>query len=211
MKIDFKKIPKKYIALVLVVLGYYIWTIPPAEVRPIIAASKIVKAEYEQNIKQAMLDGKEKVYLKDMINSVKWDKVYSYSYDSDPYENSREMLHKITGKDYPISDSFDSNDELEESIIFMYKNDIVAFIVRNDGSFINLTNYKISAGNFIDNIGFPNCKKCDGKLIFYGSFAWQNGYRTCSLEQADDKNAKPQKCSLDEIETNECCVKYIGE
>ena len=218
MKIGFTKIKKKYVVLAVAIFGYYVWTISPAKVREILRNSDIVAQEYENGIKQAMIDGKKEIYLRDIVKSVKWDNVYSYSYDFDHYENSREMLHKIIGRDYPELNFLIANDEFEESIIFVYKGDITAVVTRNKNSFIELIKYFIFGRNFIDEIGFPKCEKCNGKLVFYKSFEWQGSHKTCSSEQAINKTAELQKCSSSDIEKNECdieknecCIEYIGD
>jgi hypothetical protein len=92
-------------------------------VRPIIAASEKVAKQYERGIIEALEQGKNEIYLKDIVTSVSWDSICIYG----GYEDPRLLLKNSTQSDHPLLQYFGDNKENQDSLIFLKGGQIVAF------------------------------------------------------------------------------------
>jgi hypothetical protein len=119
-----KKLLKILVGVGLAWGAYAIWTYPPAEVRPILEASEKVAAQYEHGMDEAFEQGKDVVYLRDIVTAVPWDKVCGMG----GYEHPRELLASNGEGDYPELDYFGSNSENEGALIFIKEDKVVALV-----------------------------------------------------------------------------------
>ena len=208
MKIGFTKIKKKYIVLALLITWFNWKFIPPQEIVPLMEASDKIKQEYEAAVKQAMLSGQKEIFLKDIITTIKWNKIYVFG----GYSNPVESLRYETGVKYPILEWFGDNDEDEGTVAFLNNDELVAFCKSNSGIY--------HCGQFIS-----NCKKCnEGKLVFHKPIKYIiikslnkecNANATRNCDKIDYKKSFEQRTDCDLSDFNEnnfsCQATYIGE
>ena len=134
MKIDFTKIKKRYIFLVVAITGYYIWTIPPAEVGEILRNSDIVAQEqfiykWSDIDRERAIKG---VYLSEIITAVDWDKVCIVG---EYGALVRERVLSAGGGNFEILDYWGRISENEYFVVLINKNKVVSVMENNTSDF----------------------------------------------------------------------------
>jgi hypothetical protein len=176
-----KKLLKILVGVGLAWGAYAIWTYPPAEVRPILEASEKVREQYERGMKEAFEQGKDVVYLKDIVTAVPWDKVCIVG----GYNNVQEILLGNTGKNYPELAYFGDNDENQDALIFLKGNAIFAvykeYVFRNH--FNSCAEYERAV--YIFHKPMPNIMNPD---YTYNKSAMLDQLETCEPASSNSKN-----------------------
>jgi uncharacterized protein YlbG (UPF0298 family) len=118
---------KFIIALTLCAALYGFLSLPPRELWPLIGVSRKVEKEYDTKLQQAFEDGKDEVYLKDLVTVVPWTVVCSIG----GYENSYDMVEGKAGHSIKQLQAFGSNPENKYLILFINNQTLAAFIETN--------------------------------------------------------------------------------